>query len=679
MPRKNPPEKSISPDPSARGRILLLALCLAAATVVAYAPSLRGGFIWDDPDYVVNNPTLRSVQGLERIWTEIRSVPQWYPLVHTSYWFEFQLYSALGLGSPQPGLWPVGFKLTNLLLHIATALLLWRLLWRLEVPGAYLAAVVFALHPVHVESVAWITERKNALSGLLYIAAFLALLKSGVGFEFPAAARSPFADQQEDGDGVPRTRWWLLSLVLYVGALLSKTVTATFLPAYFVVAWWKRARVRRRDLILLAPFLAFAVYAGLITAGLEKTHVGAVGPAWDYSDTWPGEVAARTLIAGRAVAFYASKLVWPHPLAFMYERWTIDPSSPGQWAIPIVVCVILVTLVVAQRRIGRGPAAGGLLFVGTLFPALGFANVYPHRYSFVADHFQHLASIAITTLLCAGIALLVRRIKRASIGIGVTVLLAGVLSALTFRQGFAYESAERLWQDTIQKSPRAWVAYINLGNLAVNENRREDAASYYERAQQIAPEVADTWFNMGNVHAERQEWDAAVAAFNKALQLSERNPISVVHLDSLLALGRIAALRGASTAEAEAYFTRALSIRNNYPVAYIRYGTFLERAGRKAEALGQFARAVELQPTSFEARLNAGRLLVMLGELPEALIQLEQAVLLNPGSVDAWTWLGGAQLTVGDRGRAMYCFDRALKIDPNWEPARRGMTQARGK
>jgi len=654
--------------PRNRKRYLALSAILVLATVLAYLPSLQGGFIWDDPDYVVNNSTLRDANGLLRMWTDIRSLPQWYPLVHTTFWVEYQLF----------GLQPLAFKVTNLTLHIATALLLWRLLLHLNVPGAFLALAVFALHPVHVESVAWITERKNALSGLFYVLAFGAYWRSRllvVGCESGQNGLSTPTQTPPPTNANPRG--YTAALCFFGCALLSKTVTASFPAAVLVVIWWKAGRVRWRDIKPLLPFFAMGIAMGVVTASLERNFVGAVGSEWDHSPTWYGELAARTLIAGRAIWFYLGKLVWPDPIAFMYERWTIDVRDWTQWIYPVAVVFVFVVLVLSRKRLGRGPVAALLLFVGTLFPALGFFNVFPHRYSFVADHFQHLASIAVTTLVCAGIALALQRTNQLWLCVIVQGALIVILGALTFRQGFAYKSVETLWQDTAKKSPRAWVAYTNLGKLAADAGRQEQAIAYHAKALQLAPYVADTWYNMAAVYATQEDWPQAVAAFSRVIELSKRNPRASVNLDALIGLARLAGLHENDAAKAEALFRQAIAFRGDYPPARLHYARFLKRVGRTGDAIEQYAEMVELAPNDFGVRAELGTMLLNAALYSAAAEQLEIAVRLQPTSQDAWTNLGFAQLGSGQKQRAVASFGRALSVNSGNELAKKGLIEAR--
>jgi tetratricopeptide (TPR) repeat protein len=449
---------------------------------LAYLPALRGGFIWDDDDYVTQNPTLHDLGGLQRLWFKVGAVPQYYPVVHTTFWLEYHLW----------GLNPVGYHLINVLLHATAAILLWRVLLRLQIPGAWLAAVIFALHPVEVESVAWITERKNVLSAVFYFAAALACLR--------------FVALKEPG-GPNRLRWsWYLgALVLFMAALLSKTVTCSLPAALLLVCWWKKGRIQRGDMMPLLPFFVLGAGLGLMTAWIEKYHVGAQGAAWSLT------LGERCLIAGRALWFYAGKLAWPVQLTFIYPRWTLETEAGWQWLFPIAAVGIMGGLWLARHRIGKGPLVAVLFFAGTLGPALGFVNVYPMRYSFVADHFQYLAGVGLIVLAAAGL-------NRAPRVIPATLVV--LLGALTWQQAGIYRDLETLWRDTLAKNPDCWLAHNNLGLLLRNQGCIEEAMEHYHQAIQINPNYAESLNNLGVALADKGWFDEAIENYRKAIRIN---------------------------------------------------------------------------------------------------------------------------------------------------------------
>jgi protein O-mannosyl-transferase len=581
---------------------LLAAFVLA--TTLAYLPALQGGFIWDDDAYVTQNLALRSVDGLRGIWFQPGATPQYYPLVHTTFWLEYHLW----------GLQPFGFHLVNVLLHTGTAFLVWLVLRRLEVPGALFVAAVFALHPVHVESVAWITERKNVLSGLLYTASLLVYLRfAGIG-TVPTSGRA---------------RDYRLALLLFAAALLSKTVVASLPAAILLIVWWKRGRLERRDLVPLVPFFVLGLALGLTTLYVEKHHVGAKGMDWALSPL------QRVLIAGRALWFYAQKLVWPSTLTFIYPRWTIDPRSALAYVPPVAALGVIAALWWRRAQLGRGPLVAVLFFAGTLVPALGFFDVYPMRYSFVADHFQYLASLGILTLLGAAAARGATTLPR-HVTTGAAVVTVALLGGSTFGQSRVYKDQETLWRDTLAKNPGAWMAYHNLGGILEQKGRDEEAMAAYRQALRLKPDHADVHNNMGNILARQGRVDDAIASYRESLRLLPEQPEAHSNLGVALAgQGRFD--------DATAHYREALRQRPHFASAHINLGNALVQQGRPAEALASYEIARAIDPDDASAHYNLGNALLAVGRRDEAIAALHEALRRRPGYAKAQAALTRAQ------------------------------------
>ena len=563
-----------------QGGLIVLLVCLA------YLPALHGGFIWDDDVYVTNNLTLHDLGGLQRIWFEVGAVPQYYPMVHTTFWLEYHLW----------GLNPFGYHLINVLLHATAAILLWQVLLRLRIRGAWLAAILFAVHPVCVESVAWITERKNVLSAVFYFAAALAYLR--------------FAAWEEPG-GPNRLRWhWYLgALVLFLAALLSKTVTCSLPAALLLVCWWKQGRVPRGDILPLLPFFALGMGLGLMTAWMEKFHVGAQGAAWSLT------LADRGLIAGRALWFYAGKLVWPAHLTFIYPRWKIEPAVWWQWLFPVAAVGVVAGLWLGRRRIGKAPLVAVLFFAGTLGPALGFVNVYPMRYSFVADHFQYLASVGLITLCAAGLA----RIPRV-----IPATLIVLLGVLTWQQAGMYRNLETLWQKTLARNPDCSMAHNDLGSLLYDQGHIEEAMEHYRKAIQSDPNNCEALINLGIAFAARRQFNEAIENYRRAIEIQPND------CDTLNNLGATLATEGRFD-EAIENFRRVIQIYPNHcgalnnlalvlaasPKAEFRNGAEAVRLAKRACELTHYGKPVYLG-TLAAAYAEAGR-------FPEAVATAEKA------------------------------------------------------
>jgi tetratricopeptide (TPR) repeat protein len=633
------------------------ALALVALTAVAYGPAYRAEFIWDDDDYVTDNAALDSFGGLVRIWTVPGAVPQYYPLTFTSFWVEHRVFGDA----------PLGYHVTNVALHALNALLAWLVLVRLGIPGAWLAAAIFAVHPVHVESVAWVTERKNVLSGACYLGALLAAL---------AFAAERGADQ--------RRRHAAVAVALFVAALLSKTVTCSLPAILLLLAWWRRGRIARRDLVATAPLFALGIALALVTIWMERTHVGATGALFDLSP------AQRLLIAGRALWFYVATLVWPHPLSFVYPRWVVDAGVWWQWLPPLAAAAALAALWLARNRIGRAPFAAAAGFALTLTPALGFIDVYPMRYTFVADHYQYLASLFVIAPLAAALTIAGRRLG--SMAPAAALPMLALLAVLTWRHATVLAGPETLWRDVIAKDPRGTMARVNLGMWLYGEGRAEEAVAALQDALRLEPNDAEVHGNVGIVLASLGRRDAAREHLERALALSPESAQAHSNLGNLLAAeGRLdeavahylAAVRidhdyadalnnlanvlvqQGKTDEAIARYEAALAADPSYLAAHHNLATVLTRVGRNAEAIAHYRAALALDPSHADAHRGLGAQLAARGQLDEAITELAAAARLRPGLANAHYEHGAALAAAGRLDEAIAAYGRAIALTPN--------------
>lgn len=615
------------------GRVMRKWLCVGvilSTAVFAYIPALSNGFVWDDDAYVTDNKNLRDLRGLQRIWLSPTSIPQYYPVTHTTFWIEHQLW----------GLNPAGYHGVNVLLHGLCAVLLWLLLVRLGVPGALLAAVVFALHPVHVESAAWITERKNVLSGLFYLAAFLSYLR--------------YAGVVERA--VPRNlKYYVTALLFFAGAVLSKSVTATLPAAILLVLWWKRPRLGWADVKPLLPMFAGGMVMGMVTAALEKYHVGAVGHEWAFS------IIDRVLIAGRALWFYAGKILYPYRLTFIYERWSIDAGVWWQYMFPAAALAVIGVLWFKRRRIGKGPLTAVLFFAGTLFPALGFLDVYPMRYSFVADHFQYLASIGLIVLAVGAAARCLRGRPRIAYMLPAALMLL-VLGTATWRQCYMYKDRETLWRTTISRNDTAWIAYLNLGIILNQKGDRERGYYLYQRALDIYPGSPLVHYNMGVVLMEWGRVQEAVEHYKRAAALNS------AHIPTRLNLG-IALSALDKPAAALPHFEAVMSARSGDPEIHYLAGGIVAAMGRLDYAEKLYRRALELRPDFARAHNKLGLVLTQRARPREAIYHLYRAIKLDPGCAETFFNLGAAYQYTGETEAAERYYRQALNLKADYPEA----------
>ncbi|MFT3866869.1 MAG: tetratricopeptide repeat protein [Nibricoccus sp.] len=610
--------------PQRRDRWLVVALF--AATLLVYWPSLFGGFLWDDDGHVTQ-PHLRSFDGLVKIWTEPAATQQYYPLLHSAFWLEYKLW----------GDHAFDYRLLNVLLHATSACLFAALLRRLAVPGAWLAAFIFALHPVCVESVAWIAEQKNTLSLVFYLSAALAYLRF---------------------DENRRPAAYLLATGFFVAALLSKTVTVT-LPAALVVilTWKKRGLIFRRDVLPLLLWVALGFGAGIMTIWNERTLIGARGTHFDLT------FAEHILLPGRIIWFYLGKLFWPANLAFFYPRWTLDSSQFWQWLFPFA-CVAC-TAVLVWRKSLRVLLVPWLLFVGTLFPALGFFNVYPFVFSYVADHFQYHASLGIVAAAAAGLTMLMQRLPRRATLV-VTFALPLALGLLAFQQGKIYLSNTALYEDTLAKNPDCWLARNNLGQIFTDKGELEKAIPYFQRALQLRPEFAEAENNLGYALRQLGRVGEAIPHFERAIALQPK--YAQAHNN----LGLAYVLLG-DRERAIACFHDATRSHPRFPTAHFNLGLTLAQIGKTQEALLQFQRALQLDPAHASSELNWAIGLMQLGRFPEAIAHFEKAIQLAPDSIPNHLTYSRALARNGRFNEAIDQCRAALEIDPDCLDAHVGL------
>ena len=660
-----------------RRALWLSALALALLTFAAYFPAIRGEFVWDDDMYAAN-PVLQQAGGLAKIWTLHKADAVYYPefpVVYSTFWLERQLW----------GLNPAGFHAMNIVLHILNALLAWFILKKLGLRFAWLAAAVFALHPVHVESVAWISERKNVLSGFFYLLAVAGYLR----FE-------------EERGGL----WYAGSLLLFAGALLSKAVTCTLPVALLLLHWQRGLKLDRRHALDLLPFFLLSAASGLFTLWVETRPVAA-------DAVFSMSAAQRVLLAGRALWFYPYKLALPVNLCFSYPHWALNPRDPAQWLWVIVALGAGALLLRAGRRLDRGIRTGLGFYAVTIAPMLGFANIYTFRYALAADHYQYLASLGLIPLLAGGAAKLYYsadgREEDASRRRLAVLLFAAALLALlglaTWRQSGKYLNSERLWTDTLEKNPSSWMAQNNLGvyldahnrtaaavahykealrlNPAYAEayyncgvalaalGRTDEAAGYYRDAARVKPDYAEPNINYGLILASRGRTDEAIARYRSALRA--RPDYAEAHLDLGLALAGQNKFD-----EAIAHYDTALRLKPDYPEVHNNWGNTLLQLGRLEEAFAHFREALRLKPDYAEVHYNWGNALAGLGRGGEAIEHYREALRINPGYAAAQNNWGTVLAAAGRLDEAAVHFRAALKADPAFAPAQKNLEKLQG-
>jgi tetratricopeptide (TPR) repeat protein len=607
------------------GKNTILAGLLILLVMVAYWPALSGGYVWDDDKYVTGNPMLTAPDGLRQIWFSAHTQSQYFPLVYTTFRFERMIW----------GLNPLGFHLINVLLHGINAVLVWILLGRLRVPGAWFAAAIFALHPVQVESVAWVTELKNLESLFFCLLALLAWVR--------------FVDQTS----VNRWRYYVLSLIFFLLALFGKTTACTAVVALLLIVWLRRRRFDWSTVWPVFPFAILGVLLGLISIWWER-NLGTYDDELQLSFTF----LQRLLIAGRALWFYVGKLIWPANLVFSYPRWVIDSHNPMQYLPLLGSAAVAVLLWRCRNRLGRGVIAGVVFFVATISPMLGFISDYTFQYSFVADHYQYSAAIGLFAVV-AGVSCtwLAKRHVPALVGPAAGGLLLLVLATLTWRQCGAYHDAETLWRRTLAGNPNSWMAHHNLGVELQDRGQIDEAIEQYQAAVALNPGHVKAQNNLGLCLMAKGDLPEAIKHYNAALALK---PDFTPALNNLA----IALARTGDYDQAVVQLRRASQIEPGSAGMTMNMGNFLMAGGRPNEAVECFRNGVALSPTDVELRRRLAAALMESGKPIEATVVYREALQLSPDRIDLLTDLGNAWVSVTNYPEAVDSYQKALRINP---------------
>ena len=614
-------------------------LLLGALTIAAYLPALRGDFIWDDGDHIIENNALRSLQGLRDIWLEPGATMQYYPLSFTGFWAGFQLW----------GLNPLGYHLLTLVLHVCVSLLLWLVLDGLKFRAAWLAAAIFALHPVNTMSVAWVTELKNTLSGSLVLLAAWAYLRH---------ACLGIYETVRPIKGFEGWRFGAVSVALFLLAMFAKTAVS-FLPAtLFLVLWWQNARVTWNRLWPLFAMLMIAALMSRLTFAVEHLY-GARGQEF----TLP--MLERILVSGKSFWVCLGKVVFPFNLSFIYERWEVNPEQGWQYIYPVGLLGLLAGCWLMRHRVGKGLFVGFThYYITTSFLVL-LQVLYMMRYTWVTDHWQYYGMMGMAALLAGGLAALAGSLQKhltvqPPILIGVVLLALGVL---TWRQAGIYRNVETLWRDTVAKNPGAWMAWNNLGLYYFEQGRFDDAAEQYHAALRAKPDCVEAQSNLGQLALSQGRVDEAIQLLVRARRMDPGYPDALNHLGSaLLAKGR--------TDEAIEAFRDVVAANPKNASAFNNLGAALAQSDRLSEALTCYQTALQLKPDHAMTRLNLATTFFQLGRTNEAFIEFNEAVRRQPDDPRFRLQFARALAMTGRRGEAAIQLREVLRLSPDDPVAR---------
>jgi protein O-mannosyl-transferase len=633
------------------------ALLLVAFVFIAYIQVFQADFIWDDESHLTRNPCVVGPLGLKEIWTTAQAV--YYPLVLTTFW---TLHKLIGLN-------PFPYHLLNVSLHAVSAILLWRVLRLLEIRGSWLGAALWALHPVMVQSVAWITELKNTQSSVFYLLSIFFFLR----WEDHGAAVSGSSPR---GTEDRHSYVFASSLLFFILATLSKP-SVVMLPIVLALCiWWRRGKIRPRDLLTLTPFALISAFASAWTIWEQKFHARAIGLEW--AQAFP----ERLMIAGKAIWFYLGKLAWPHPLIFIYPRWEIDSLKAAAY-LPLLLGIAgLVALWFVHAKWGRALFFAAAYYVASLFPVLGFFSVFFFRYSFVSDHFQYLASMGPLALAGAGIATILVRFcgtsaefvhrpevvpqssgtiadprSRLVLSYGLCGILLVLLGFLTWRQTAEYHNLVTLYTATLQKNPRCWMAHYNLGIVLSEQGKADQAIDHYRQALDLRPDYAEAHYNLGRLLVEQGQSDEAITHYERAVAINPADAEAQNNLGvTLFGIGR--------ADDAIAHYQKALEIWPDYAEASCNLANALIAKGDFDGAIARYTACLAVLPDQEEARYNLASAFLRRGRTDEAITQYQKVLQMHPESADAHANLGSAWLAKGRVRDAMAEYTKALQLSP---------------
>lgn len=599
---------------------MLKLLALTILIFVSYSPAINGGFIWDDDTFFTKNPVMAKPDALKRLWFTTQT-PDYFPLVSTSLWLQRLIW----------GLHPMGYHIFNIILHFFNAVLLWLILKKMKIPGAWMAAAIFGIHPVNVESVAWITEIKNLQSTFFFMLTIFSYLS--------------FVEKQKKS-------LYVFSLIFFLMALLSKTSVVMLPLLLLLYHCLVDGPLKKKDLINSVPFFVFSALFSLITIWFQYNRAGAMGEPWS---TGFGE---RVAIAGRVVWFYIGKLIFPFNLMFVYPRWSINSKLFFSY-LPVIALIALGFVLCKKRKSWGWPLLAGVgYFVINLFPVLGFFNIYFMRYSFVADHWQYIASPGIITLVVwAGIAVqdhflfvpdaplvasdagkmlrgqsfqFYKHFSGITLFKGLTgFLMLLVLAFFTYQRSGIFQENFTLWDDTLKKNPKAWIAHNNIGLELEKQGKLEEAMEHYLETLRINPRYAISHDNLGLLLQRKGKLEESAIHFRKAIQ---EDP--------------------------------------SFWESFNNLGYVLNMLGRQDEAVTYFQKALEINPYSLEAHNNLANIFSIKGEIEEAKKHYEGAMGIHYDNAEIHNNFGALLMDEKKYLEAMYHFRKALEIKPDLKEAR---------
>jgi tetratricopeptide (TPR) repeat protein len=616
---------------SGTAKVVLGVLGLLLLTQLAYWPLHTAGYIWDDGGWLVHNHFVHHWRGLWNIWFAPRDSIQYYPLVFTAFVFQWHIWGASAFG----------YHLTNIFLQGIDAIFLWRVLKALNLRSAWIAAAIWAIHPVQVETVGWVAEQKNLLSALFLFPAILIWI--GVG-DLPGK-RLP-------GSGFLTAREWphyLLASGCFLLALLAKTDVCLIPIVLLFVLWWKRGWIHDRDVRLLAPWMILGVISALTTIYLEHTQVGAHGQEFHFT------LAQHLIIAGKDLWFYPLKLFWPWPMMAVYPRWHISHPAAWEWIFPIAGFGVPLVLLALSKKIGRGPFVAVCVYGLMIAPVLGFIAFYTEVYTFVADHYQYIACIGVIVLITEGITHLlshmaaqsdtsdaparlaadqppaapaagtaVNRATPAWTGLALSALVLLALGTMTWAQSEVYTPPLHVWTHNVRYNPDGWLAIERIGAHEYEKGRIATALVLFQRANALSHgENLIVNSNIGDVYRHLGQYARAIPYYRRSLAAARHQPPIISHLVQCYE-------KTGQWRHAYAQLVRGVKLLPHSADLQKQLADLLARSGHPKMAIPHYLIAVKYEPKNTQALFALAQTLDGMGQWKKAIPYYQRAIAASP-------------------------------------------------
>ncbi len=678
------------------GLFLVRGAALVLLAVMAHLLGIESPWIWTDHRAIADNILLHSARGMAQFWFHPFATGRT-PLGGTLLYLQYLAPAMLAPAAI--------YHLTTLLAHAGNCLLVWVILRRLQTPGAWLAAAIFAVHPIEVQSIGWASRQADVLGATAGLASLLCFLKLK---EIHPPAPPDF------GVAPPNERRLRITMtLLFVAAALFQPSIVTLAGVFPLILWWKRGKVEREDLTELAPILAFA---GLLAA------IGLVYPEFHHEG---GPAAAlnpldRLIVSGRAVWFYVETILCPQPLLFVYPRWELT-GDLWMLVFSLALAAVITAMWRTRNRLGSGPLVAVAAFIILILPHLPFVRSEWMGYTFVADHLQYLPGMPLIALFAASLTRLADLIRwiplrRGARLAGIGLVVAG-LGTLAVFNTLIYASEVAVWKYTLENDPLSLTAravlseyYLRLGKLTSADQFRWNVLDRIERMTSHggADAGATVMIQMSRASffESQQQYTQAAKIYRQVLSIDPRNHEAAIRLalaykrsgdvanalrsfadaalhyptdDALLNEYGLALVESGRIDDGIEKYRDAIRLNYNFVAAHLNLSNALFAQGKFPEAAEQLHIAVQIDPRSFEAFMNAGIMLANLKNYPAAERQFKAAVQLHPDSAEARDDLGVSLAAQGYLDEAIDNFIQAIRLKPDFQHARDDLARAQAE